>query len=540
MPNIATAYVQIVPTAQGISGDLKSLLDAPASEAGASAGASAGSGFSKGLGTALKVGVGAAAAFGTALVGATGAVVKGAKDVAAYGDNVDKMSQKIGISAEGYQKWSYVMDRAGTSIDLMKQGMKTLSNAVDDESDAFERIGLSMDEVRGMSQEDLFGAVISQLSSMEAGTERTALATELLGRAGSDLGPLLNQGSEAIAEQMQMAEDYGMVMSDSAVAASAAFQDSMTTLQGTITGLKNDILSEFLPSMTQVTDGLALIFSGDTEAGLESVKAGVDGFIASFSAMIPMILEIGGDILMAIAQGILDTLPQLTVAAPQIIQSLINFITNNLPQIVAFALQIILALVSGIIQALPQLVKAVPQIIQSIVNTLKSNGPQMMSAGRTLLEFVKSGILAALNGLANIGMNIVQGIWSGISNGLGWIKAQLTGWIGNVKDFIKSLFGIASPSKWARDVIGSMIPAGIAVGIEANTDLVDGAMRDLQSGMVLDMPVDVNGTLNGAIAPQNNVSVVIYAHEGQSVKDLYNEFERRLTNSVLRREAAFA
>lgn len=164
----------------------------------------------------------------------------------------------------------------------------------------------------------------------------------------------------------------------------------------------------------------------------------------------------------------------------------------------------------------------------------------MMNAGRTLLEFVKSGILAALNGLANIGMNIVQGIWSGISNGLGWIKAQLTGWIGNVKDFIKNLFGIHSPSKWAADVIGSMIPAGIAVGIEANTDLVDGAMRDLQSGMVLDMPVDVNGTLNGAIAPQNNVSVVIYAHEGQSVKDLYNEFERRLTNSVLRKEAAFA
>lgn len=540
MPNIATAYVQIVPTAQGISGDLKSLLDAPASEAGASAGASAGSGFSKGLGTALKVGVGAAAAFGTALVGATGAVVKGAKDVAAYGDNVDKMSQKIGISAEGYQKWSYVMERAGTNIDSMQAGMKTLSKAAESESDAFAAIGLSMEEVHSMSQEDLFGAVIAGLSDMEAGTERTALATQLLGRAGADLGPLLNEGTEAINEQMNMAEEYGMVMSDSAVAASAAFQDSMTTLQGTITGLKNDILSEFLPSMTQVTDGLALIFSGDTEAGLESVKAGVDGFITSFSAMIPMILEIGGDILMAIAQGILDTLPQLTVAAPQIIQSLINFITNNLPQIVAFALQIILALVSGIIRALPQLVKAVPQIIQSIVNTLKSNGPQMMNAGRTLLEFVKSGILAALNGLANIGMNIVQGIWSGISNGLGWIKAQLTGWIGNVKDFIKSLFGIASPSKWARDVIGSMIPAGIAVGIEANTDLVDGAMRDLQSGMVLDMPVDVNGSLNGAIAPQNNVSVVIYAHEGQSVKALYDEFERRLTNSVLRKEAAFA
>ncbi len=77
MPNIATAYVQIVPTTQGIGNDLKTMLSGPASEAGESAGASAGGGFSKGLGTALKVGGAAAAALGAAVVGASGAVVKG-------------------------------------------------------------------------------------------------------------------------------------------------------------------------------------------------------------------------------------------------------------------------------------------------------------------------------------------------------------------------------------------------------------------------------------------------------------------------------
>lgn len=542
MPNIATAYVQIVPTTQGIGNDLKTMLSGPASEAGESAGASAGGGFSKGLGTALKVGGAAAAALGAAVVGASGAVVKGAKEVAAYGDNVDKMSQKIGISAEGYQKWSYVMERAGTNIDSMQAGMRTLSKAAESESDAFAAIGLSMEEVHSMSQEDLFGAVIAGLSNMEAGTERTALATQLLGRAGADLGPLLNEGTEAINEQMNMAEEYGMVMSDEAVKAAAAFQDSMTTLNGALTGLKNELMSEFLPSMTQVTDGLALLFSGDTVGGIQMVTEGVTSFLATFQEIVPVVLELGGQIIMTIAQGIIDSLPQLTAAAPQIIQSLISFITNNLPQIVTFAVQIIIALVTGIIQALPQLIKAVPQIIRAIVNTLRSNGPQLITAGKTLLQTVKSGIIAALSGLAEIGMNVVRGIWSGISGGLGWIRDMIRGWVGNVKDFLKMLFGINSPSKWAADVIGAMIPAGIAVGIEDNTGVLDAAMSGLTDDMAnaLTLP-DISGTvIGGEVAPQNNIQVVIYAREGQSVNDLYNTFERRLTNSVLRKEAAFA
>lgn len=549
MPNIATAYVQIVPTAQGIGNNLKGLLDGPAAQAGESAGASAGSGFSKGVGTALKVGGVAAAAFGAAVVGATGAVVKGAKDVASYGDNVDKMSQKLGLSTDAYQKWDYVLNLAGTDMASMTTGLKTLTNKLDDakngNADAiamFEQLGISMEQAASMSREDLFAATIQGFQGLEDTTERAALANDLFGKSGQNLAPLFNTTAEATAEMMKQAEDYGMVMSGDMVSASAAFQDSMTTLQGTLTGLKNNILGEFLPSMTQVTDGLAMIFSGDTEAGLATVKEGIDGFIASFGEMVPMILEIGGEIIMSVAQGILNSLPQLTEAAPQIIQSLINFITNNLPQIVSFAIQIIIALVTGIIQALPQLVKAVPQIIMAIVNTLRSNGPQLMTAGKTLLEFVKQGLLSVLGTLSQIGMNIVQGIWSGISGGLGWIKSMISGWVGNVLDFIKSVFKIGSPSKLMADEIGRWIPAGIAVGIEDNTGVLDSAMADLSDDMTnaFTMP-DISGTvIGGEVAPQNNISVVIYARDGQSVDDLYNTFERRLTNSVLRKGAAFA
>lgn len=517
MPNIATAYVQIVPTAKGISGDLKSILDEPATKAGESAGAKVSGGISK----SLKVG---AAAMGAAVIGATGAVVSGAKNVAAYGDNIDKMSQKLGLSAEAYQKWDYVLNLAGADMQSMQTGLKTLTNKLDDAKngnagaiESFEKLGISMADLSTMSREDLFGAAIAGFQQMEDSTERAALANDLFGKSGQNLAPLFNTTSEATAELIKQAEDYGMIMSDDLVGASAAFQDSMTTLSGTLTGLKNNILGEFLPSMTQVTDGLAMIFAGDIEAGLANVQEGINGFVGSFTAMIPEILQVGGTILMTIAQGIIDALPQLTAAAPVIIQTLITFLTSNLPAIVSFAAEIIVALVIGITQALPQLVGSIPQIITAIVQTLSANAPQLASAG----------------------VDLVRGLWQGISNSLEWIKSLISGWVGNVIQFIKNLFGISSPSKVMADQIGQWIPAGIAVGIEANTDVLDDAMKDLSYDATAAFDMS-NMTVSPTSQTPGNISVVIYASPGQSVEELYTVFERRLTNSILRKEAVYA
>ena len=60
--------------------------------------------FGSGLKKAATVGAAAVAAVGTAAIAAGTALAKGTGDVAAYGDNIDKMSQKMGISAQAYQE----------------------------------------------------------------------------------------------------------------------------------------------------------------------------------------------------------------------------------------------------------------------------------------------------------------------------------------------------------------------------------------------------------------------------------------------------
>lgn len=204
----------------------------------------------------------AAWATGTAaaITAATVAVFKVADSVAAVGDEIDKQSQKLGISAQAYQEWDAILGHYGASMDSLKAGMKTLSKAIADGSAdqvaAFEAVGLSIDDVKQMSTEDVFAAVITGLQGMEEGAERTNIATTLLGRSAQELGPLLNTSAEATEEMRQTVNDLGGVMSDEAVAASAQFKDALQDLETAAGWFKRELVANILPYVTAGMQGL--------------------------------------------------------------------------------------------------------------------------------------------------------------------------------------------------------------------------------------------------------------------------------------------
>lgn len=357
------------------------------------------SGFESGLKNAGKVagkaltGATMAVAAGTALI--TKKLVDGAKKTSEYGDNVDKMSQKIGISAESYQKWDYVMKRAGTNVDSLKMGMKTLSKQAEKNSDAFQKLGISQEEVKNSSQEELFEKTVKGLAGMEQGTERAALATQLLGRAGVDMGPLLNEGSDAIEEQMKIAETYGMVMPDAAVKASAAFQDSLTTMSMTFTGLKNRMMGEFLPAMTTVTDGLAKLFAGDM-SGADAIGEGINEVVNKISEVLPKIMEVGGTILQSLGNAIMTNLPTLVPVITQMIMGICQFIIQALPQLINAGIQLLTALGQGIIQNLPKILQAAIKVVQTLISGLSKALPQLISGAAQIISTLAEGISQAL------------------------------------------------------------------------------------------------------------------------------------------------
>lgn len=351
-----------------------------------------------GLQTVGKAGVAVGAAVATATVAAGTALVKGAGDVAAYGDNIDKMSQKMGISAQAYQEWDAIMQHSGTSIEALKPSMKTLANAAEKGNEAFQKLGISEQEVASLSQEDLFAKVITGLQGMEEGTERTYLTSQLLGRGATELGALLNTSAEDTEAMRQRVHELGGVMSDEAVKAAAAYQDSLQDMQTGFDSLKRNLVSEFLPSITGVMDGLTDIFAGDYESGLSKISDGVQSLVTGISEQLPKVVEVGSSIIETLATAIIDNLPTIFEAGMNLILQLGMAIIENLPKLIQVGLQLINTLAQGIVEAIPQIIPAIINVITEIVKILTNPS--------TLMELVQ----AAIQIVVAIGQGIVENI----------------------------------------------------------------------------------------------------------------------------------
>lgn len=334
-----------------------------------------------GLGESLKNGLATgakAAAAGVAAVTAAAAAVAvkladTANEAADYGDNVDKMSQKLGLSAEAYQEWDFIMQHSGSDVDKMSASMKKLADAVQqptkESTAAFEKLGISIEDAAKMSQEDLFATTITALQKMESGTERTALANDLLGKSAMDLGALLNTSAEDTEAMRQQVRELGGVMSDDAVKSAAQFKDSLQNMKTAVGSVGREIGSSFMPSMTQMMDAFGGVIKG-SDGAEEALQAGIDAFIDNLDKQAEQIVELADRLIPVFVEMVTKNAPKLIEAALKIIQTLAEQLLKNLPLILRAAIGIITAIVQGIAQALPELIPVIVDVVLEIAEIL--------------------------------------------------------------------------------------------------------------------------------------------------------------------------
>lgn len=355
-----------------------------------------GSKLKAGLGTAAKIGGAAILAVGTAAVATGKMIVDQTGEVAAYGDQIDKMSQKMGISAEAYQEWDAVMQHSGTSMESLKASMKTMASAAEKGNEAFQALGISEEEVANLSQEDLFSKVISGLQGMEEGTERTYVASQLLGRGATELGALLNTSAEETQAMKDRVHELGGVMSDEAVKAAAAYQDTLQDLQTGFDGLKRNLLGSFLPGITTVMDGLTAFTTGDYDLGGEKIEEGIDDFIDAAMDKVPKFAQVGFKIITALSGAIIDNAPKLLQTGADIIINLLSGIDKELPVLLPAALNAVLIIANSILNNAPVILESLLNIISTIADFILSDGmPILIDALPGLITGIINFIMGA-------------------------------------------------------------------------------------------------------------------------------------------------
>lgn len=373
-----------------------------------------------GLVTAATTGVAAVTAVGTAVVGTGAALVSATGDVAAYGDTIDKMSQKIGISAEAYQEWDAVLQHSGASISSLQPVMKTLATQAEKNDEVFQQLGISEQEVATLSQEDLFSRVIEGLQNMEEGTERTYIATQLLGRGATEFGALLNTSAEETQAMKDRVHELNGVMSDEAVKAAAAYQDQLQDMTTAFEGLKRSIMSDFMPSLTTVMAGLTEIFAGNYDEGLDQIAEGIDETVTNITDKLPDVLEIATGIFGALASAIGDNASTIIGTLADVVIDIVEQIAGGAPDIVNIALDVVNTLIDSISSALPTLIPALTDGLLKAIEAL-TNANTLTQLGKSAAKLMKGlfdGIVKAIPMVIKAVPKIIGGIVSGLLSGV--------------------------------------------------------------------------------------------------------------------------
>ena len=339
----------------------------------------------EGLGSKLGNGIKTAAKWGTAIVGgataAAGALMGAATKTAETTDRIDKLSQKIGVSRQGFQEWEFILSQSGTDIEKLQMGMKTLVSQVDQAdkgvgkgADNFAQLGVSVRDSTGSlkDQETLFNEVMVALQNMEDGTEKARLANELLGRSGSELMPLLNGAAGSIDEMKQQARDLGLVISDDAVDAGVLFTDTMDQLKRSFGAMATNIGASVMPIVQKLADlileNMPLIqdvFSKVVNAISPLVEQVLPVFLELFTYIIENILPVFLDLFNQVLE---DVLPVLIDLFMFIVENILPIFNQLLEVVVQDILPILITLFTEVIsQVLPPLMELFEIIINDIL-----------------------------------------------------------------------------------------------------------------------------------------------------------------------------
>jgi uncharacterized protein YoxC len=367
-----------------------------------------------------------------ALANAAGSAAREFKDIVLaasdYGSEINDTSAKTGMATGSLQQWRYAAKLCGVDSDkltsIMVKQQKSFSDASEGSktaSTAYQRLGIDIKKVGNSS--DAFDLVMKKLAGMKDETTRNALANDIFGKSYADLSPLLAEGADGMDELKQKAQDLGIVMSDKAIKAADDFGDSLDTLKMAFSGLKNNLSGEFLPAITQVMDGMTQVMAGDTDAGIKAIKDGITDFGNQIDKMgpyakqvldlvvqvitdnLPSVIECAGKVITSLIDGLCKEMPELIPTVIDVILTIVDTLTDpkNLNNLTEGAVAIITQLALGLIAAMPKLIEKVPEIIENIVDTLtsKENIGKLKESGIEIVKALWNGILSMGDWLGN-------------------------------------------------------------------------------------------------------------------------------------------
>ena len=485
---LGKAYVQIVPSAQGIKSALTEMFDEETEGLGEQTGQSIGQEL---IGTLKKViaaaGIGKIISdsinMGGALQQSLGGVETLFKDSA---DTVKEYAAQayrtVGLSANDYmeQTTSFAASLLSSVSQDTDAAAQLANMALVDMADNANKMGTDMQDIQnayqGFAKQNY--TMLDNLKLGYGGTQAEMQrllndATKISG-VKYDLGNLADMYSAIHIIQQEMditgttAKEAATTLTGSFAAMKAAAENVMGNwstgadltepLQALADTAQTFLVDNLLPMIGNVLAGIPeIVYSLVPEllqTGTELLSSLAQGFTEGipefFSTALPQLLaftdqlrdnaasfvDAGLNLITQLLNGLIAGLPDLIAYVPDIIINICGIINDNMPKILGEGVAIIVQLVAGLVQTVPSLLANWKKILEAVLSVISAIN--WLNIGKNILTGVA-------NGVKSMGTSMLNAFKGGFSSALAWIKSlpsQAVQWGKNlIQSFINGLTG---------------------------------------------------------------------------------------------------
>lgn len=500
---LAKAYVQIVPSAEGIQGKITEALGGEPAAAGDAAGQSLGAQL---VGTLKKViaaaGIGKIISESINLGGALQQSLGGVETLfGAGGRTIEEYAQSVGKSVEDVRdKYEILMKSQQTVMDNAAQAYKTVGLSANDYMEQTTSFAASL--LSSVSQDTQAAADLANMAMVDMADNSNKMGTSMqdiqnayqgfakqnytmldnlkLGYGGTqaEMQRMLNDATKISGVKYDLgnlADMYSaihIIQQEMDITGTTA-KEAATTLTGSFAAMKaaaENVMGNWstgadLTEPLQALADTAQTFLVDNLLPMiGNVLAGIPEIVYS---LVPELLQTGTELLSSLAQGFTEGIPEFfSTALPQLL-AFTDQLRDNAASFVDAGLNLITQLLNGLIAGLPDLIAYVPDIIINICGIINDNMPKILGEGVAIIVQLVAGLVQTVPSLLANWEKILEAVLSVIS-AINWLnigKTILTGVANGVKSMGSSLLnafkgGFSSALNWIKSLPSQAVQWG--------------------------------------------------------------------------------
>ncbi|MGE9998277.1 phage tail protein [Catenibacterium mitsuokai] len=513
--DLGKAYVQIVPSAQGIKASIQEVMGKPLEEQADESGSTFGSMLITKIKGAITIaGIGKFLSASLTEGGTLQQSIGGVETLFGNSANVIKKAAQTafkdaGVSANTYmeQTTSFAASLVSSCGGNTAKAAEIAKRAMVDMSDNANKMGTDLQDIQnayqGFAKQNYtmldnlklgyggtkteMARLIKDASTYKDSQEKLNVSVKDGDMSFSNIANAISVVQDHMKISGTTAEEASTTLTGSFGMVKASVQDFLgaistgdgvwRTFKNTISSLGTFLVGNLLPMIGNIGSSIVSILTNSFN-NMPGILDAIQKFASNIAAQAPQFIKSGFELLNKLADGIVSALPVMIAKIPTIISTFANIINDNGPTILMCGLKLIAKLALGIIQAIPTLIVNIPKIITAIVDVWSAFN--WINLGKMAITGLGNGIKALFGFLKGTGKEALDTVLINILMLPERLRALGGKGISGLVSGIKSLFGaLGGAAKKIFEIIVKALASLPSKMLSIGKNIVEGIWKGI-------------------------------------------------------------